>query len=153
MVIKLVLAVLAFVGQFALGADPNAFEIHAVASTASASTKVYPLARPASEIQTMVLYQKVLLDGSAIKAATLEFRPNTSFLVIAVTLTKEGTAQFGKITTEYVGKQLAFVVAGKIEMAPMVAEPLLSPNFQIDGTRSFKEASDLVLLLNKQSRQ
>ena len=55
--------------------------------------------------------------------------------------------QFGRVTTDNVGKRLAIVLDGEIVSAPSINEPITSGNGMISGNFSFQEATDLALLL------
>lgn len=68
-------------------------------------------------------------DSGVVHAANAEV-DQMGFPVVKVELTAEGAAALLKVTSANVGKLVAFVIDGKVEMAPMVREP-------IDGGRLF----------------
>ncbi len=66
---------------------------------------------------------------------------------IDFTLTSEATPQFGSLTSELQGKQLAIVLDYKVESFPTVNEAITSGSGEISGSFTRDEAKDLALVL------
>jgi preprotein translocase subunit SecD len=59
----------------------------------------------------------------------------------------EGARKFGAATTEFVGRQMAIVLDGKVLSAPVIREPIVGGAGQISGNFTVQDASDLALIL------
>ncbi len=83
--------------------------------------------------------RKVEMEGSEIKNADVRM---TDFgqREIVLEFTGEGAKQFGKVTTEHVGKRLAIVLDGQLYSAPNLNEPILGGTAQITGSFSEDDA-------------
>jgi preprotein translocase subunit SecD len=149
---KFATAILFLAAQVALAVDPSAFEIHAVANTPSASAKEYSFPERRGEKETILVDQKVLLDASAVTTAKLE-RGQSGEFEVTIILTETGARRFQEITTEFTGKRLAIFLAGKLEGAPSVREPISGGSLTISGGWSEKQATEFVSLLNKAVQQ
>jgi len=66
---------------------------------------------------------------------------------ISFTLTSEASPQFGALTTELKGKQLAIVLDYKVESFPNVNEAITSGQGEISGSFTRGQARDLALVL------
>jgi preprotein translocase subunit SecD len=144
--------ILFLAAHVAFAADPSAFEIHAVGNTPGASAKEYSFTECGGEKQTLLVDQKVLLDGSGVKAAKLE-HDQDGHPEVAITLTETGAKRFEEITTEFTGQRLAILLAGELQVAPKVNQPILGASITISGAWSEKEAAGFVSLLNKAVQQ
>lgn len=89
----------------------------------------------------------VLLTGDVITDATIGTDPNTGEIQVNVTFNSEGTETWGEITSARVGKQIAIVLDGVVQSAPVVNEPILGGNTAISGKFTPEEAKKLKTVL------
>ena len=89
----------------------------------------------------------VLLTGDVITDATIGTDPNTGEIQVNVTFNSEGTQTWGEITSARVGKQIAIVLDGVVQSAPVVNEPILGGNTAISGQFTPEEAKKLKTVL------
>ena len=92
------------------------------------------------------------LTGKYLKRAYVSRNPVTNKPEVGFELDGEGAKIFGEITTEYQPKgnkqyQLAIVLDGELESAPVINQPIIGGNGVIQGDYSLKEAYDLAYVL------
>jgi SecD/SecF fusion protein len=80
------------------------------------------------------------LTGKYVKRAGVILNPVSSKPEIHLSFDNEGADKFGRVTTKYVGRQLAIVLDGELYSAPNINEPILGGNCQITGNYDLKEA-------------
>jgi preprotein translocase subunit SecD len=83
-----------------------------------------------------VLHDASVSPGSATEGMAVEF-----------VLDARGGKQFGQITTSNVGRNLAIILDGVVESAPVIREPITGGRGQITGRFGFAEAQDLANVL------
>lgn len=86
------------------------------------------------------------LTGSIIKNAMV-VRGNLGEPQIDFTLNEEGTASFGQVTRENVGRRLAIVLDGELYSAPNIQSPIETGRGQITGSFDLREAFELANVL------
>src|SRR5437660_978267 len=91
------------------------------------------------------------MTGSSIKSAMV-VRGNLGEPQIDFTLNDEGTAKFGEITRENVGRRLAIVLDGALYSAPVIQSPIETGRGQITGQFDQKEAFELANVLENPLR-
>lgn len=97
---------------------------------------------PATVVKTRVLVSgEMLLDA---RAAT---DPTTNQPVVTFRFDSQGARNFGRATTQNVGKRFAIVLDGRVISAPVINEPILGGSGQIQGNFTIATASDLAVLL------
>jgi preprotein translocase subunit SecD len=88
--------------------------------------------------------------GSAVKTAQAEFDQNTSEWSVRVDFTGDGGDKFKALATQQVNKQVAIVLDGVVQSAPVI-QPSLLTNFnntaQITGNFTERQAKDLASVL------
>lgn len=89
----------------------------------------------------------VLLTGDVITDASIGTDPTSGQLQVNVTFNAEGSKKWGEITTARVGKQIAIVLDGVIQSAPVVNEPILGGSTAISGDFTPEEAKKLKTVL------
>lgn len=89
----------------------------------------------------------VLLTGDVITDASIGTDPTSGQLQVNVTFNADGTKKWGEITTARVGKQIAIVLDGVIQSAPVVNEPILGGSTAISGDFTPEEAKRLKTVL------
>lgn len=95
--------------------------------------------------QYMAVRKEVPVTGNDLKTARVsagEFGQP----VIAFSFTTDGSRKFGELTTANVGNQLAIVLDGRIQSAPVINEPIFDSGI-ISGSFTQEEARDLALIL------
>ncbi len=90
--------------------------------------------------------KKALLSGDAVKKAYVSFDQYNQ-PVVSLEFTPEGAKKFAQITGENVGRNLAIVLDGKIQSAPVIRERIPSGRAMISGSFTPTEAQDLALVL------
>jgi preprotein translocase subunit SecD len=71
----------------------------------------------------------------------------TEGMAVEFVLDARGTKTFGQITSANVGRNLAIVLDGVVESAPVIREPITGGRGQITGRFDFAEAQDLANVL------
>jgi protein-export membrane protein SecD len=92
-----------------------------------------------------VVQRRVNVSGDRLTDAQPSFQNGQP--VVSFRFDAAGARQFGNVTTENVGKQLAIVLDNKVISAPRVNEPIIGGSGVITGQFSVQEAQDLALLL------
>ncbi|MCE9523297.1 MAG: protein translocase subunit SecD, partial [Alphaproteobacteria bacterium] len=99
------------------------------------------------EGERYAIEDRVMLSGERLSDAGLGFDQMTNEPVVTFRLDGPGSRQFGKITTEHVGKPFAIVLDGKVLTAPVIQTPIIGGSGQISGSFTTESASDLAALL------
>lgn len=158
--VALLLAALAAFGlpkTFAADASsPSRFQLRSVVEPGTADSETLPLVRtsPAGETSTnqLVVAKKVLLDENHFAAVKVVHDPLSNRPQIEVRLTPEGAALFKEITEQHVRKQIAIVIEGKVQSAPVVNEPITGGSLRISGNFTEDEARILAEKLAPKKR-
>jgi SecD/SecF fusion protein len=87
------------------------------------------------------------MNGRYVKRSYLDRDPLSNKLVIGFELDSEGARLFGEITTEHKGRQLAIVLDGELESAPVIEEPIPNGRGIIRGDFTPEEAVELANVL------
>jgi len=66
---------------------------------------------------------------------------------VSFTLNSEGVAKFSRLTSANVGRQLAIVLDGQVQSAPVIEAPITSAEARITGRFTQEEVRDLSLVL------
>ena len=88
---------------------------------------------------------QVVLEGSDIQTAEAQaYQGNIGTeYVVSLNLNSEGASKFAKATAENIGKRILIVYDGEVISDPVVQSAITGGKAQIDGQRSFEEASNL----------
>jgi SecD/SecF fusion protein len=86
------------------------------------------------------------LTGKYVERAWVAY-DNIGRPYISLTFDKEGAGIFGRVTGANVGRQLAIVIDGKLESAPVIQDAILGGRAQITGSFSLLEAQRLASVL------
>ncbi len=90
---------------------------------------------------------ETLLTGGALKKAQVGYgqlgEPQINF-----ELESSGAVEFAKITRENVGRQLAIVLDGKVQTAPVIRTEIAGGSGSISGNYTVEEAQKTAMLLN-----
>jgi len=66
-----------------------------------------------------------------------------------VALTTAGSAKLARLSTENVGKSLAFIVGGKLLMTPTIRDPILADGFLLTTSGGEQQARALAALVSR----
>lgn len=88
-----------------------------------------------------------LLTGGALKKAQVGYG-NLGEAQINFEMKPEGAIEFAKITRENIGKQLAIVLDGKVQTAPVIKSEIPGGTGSISGSYTVEEAKKTATLLN-----
>ncbi len=66
---------------------------------------------------------------------------------VSFTLNNEGVAKFTRVTGDNIGRQLAIILDGLVQSAPVIESRISQAEARITGTFSQQEAADLSLIL------
>lgn len=128
--------------------DPN-WQVTEVESLKPENTIVLPYQEGEGEKEekTLLRLGETLMTGDVVEKAVVAYdeqgAPKVNF-----ELTGEGKGQFGDITTQNQGKQLAIVLDYVVESAPNIKEPITDGRGEITGDFTDSEAKDLSIVLN-----
>jgi protein-export membrane protein SecD len=94
-----------------------------------------------------VVLGDVLLTGDVITEASIGTNPQTNEIEVNVTFDSEGAAAWAEITGARIGQQIAIVLDGNIESAPVVRDRITGGQTSISGTFTPEEARRLRTVL------
>ncbi len=89
----------------------------------------------------------VLMTGDVVTDARVRVGSRLEGPYVQVTLDRRGTAVFGAITAENVGREIAIVLDNTVYSAPVIKEPIPGGDVQITGNFTFEEAHELAIVL------
>ena len=89
----------------------------------------------------------VLMAGDVVTDARVRIGSRLEGPYVQVTLDRRGTAIFGAITAENVGRRIAIVLDNTVYSAPVIKEPIPGGDVQITGNFTFDEAHELAIVL------
>ncbi len=87
----------------------------------------------------------VLMTGDKLASAQAGYDP-TGRIVVTMNFTSEGQQEFAEITAQNVGEQLAIVLDGEIQSAPVIRQAITG-DAVIEGIGSLADANDVALVL------
>src|SRR5262249_27427888 len=91
--------------------------------------------------------RRTMMTGDMITDATVRPGSATEGMAVDFTLDARGGKLFGDVTTQSVGRNLAIVLDGYVESAPVIREPITGGRGQITGRFDMAEAQDLANVL------
>ncbi len=86
-----------------------------------------------------------LMTGDSVSDAALSFSEGK--MAVDVKFNSKGAEEFGRITTENVGRQLSIILDGVEYSRPVIREPIRGGNCQISGSFTKEEAKTLKFVL------
>lgn len=87
------------------------------------------------------------LTGEVVKTASVSQNPNTGAIEVNLSMDAEGARKWGEYTTASVGRQVAIVLDGTVQSAPVVNEPILDGQTAISGSFTVESANQLKTVL------
>ena len=95
-----------------------------------------------------VVYKRALLTGAELTRAEVQADPNSSGnWQVAIEFTPNGTRIFGEITEQNVGRHLAVILDGNLQLAPRINERIPGGKAVITGQYTIEEARDTAIVL------
>ncbi len=97
--------------------------------------------------RTYVLERRTIMTGDVVTDASVRPGSATEGMAVDFVLDARGTRLFGELTSQNVGRNLAIVLDGFVESAPVIREPITGGRGQITGRFTIAEAQDLANVL------
>jgi preprotein translocase subunit SecD len=95
-----------------------------------------------------VVQKRALLTGAELTRADVQADPNSSGnWQVAIEFTPTGTRIFGEITEQNVGRHLAVILDGNLQLAPRINERIPGGKAVITGQYTIDEARDTAIVL------
>jgi len=91
---------------------------------------------------------KARVRGEHISKASTGYDQRDGKITVDLEMTAEGSDEWGRMTSDNVGKVVAITMDSVVFSAPRVINPITTGNTQISGSFTFEEAQDLSGLLN-----
>ncbi|MBU3660043.1 MAG: protein translocase subunit SecD [Flavobacteriales bacterium] len=91
---------------------------------------------------------KARVNGEHIAKASTGYDQRDGKITVDLEMTAEGSDEWGRMTSENVGRVVAITMDSVVYSAPRVINPITTGNTQISGSFTFEEAQDLAGLLN-----
>ena len=129
---------------------PSAFEIRLVVPEAGPATEDHAFSyRPGEPGETLHLRKIPLIDQSALASAEVLKHPigDAVQFVLQINFNESGRELLARVTRENLGKRLAFLVDGKVLLAPKVMAVIREGKAQIDSFDG-KETAALAAKIN-----
>ena len=104
-------------------------------------------------IRTIPGTDKARIEGESIENAGQDFDPNTSEVIVEMSMNKQGAKAWADMTTKNTGKPIAIVLDDIVYSAPFVNEPITGGQSRItmgrgrNSQQSITEAQDLANIL------
>jgi preprotein translocase subunit SecD len=102
---------------------------------------------PSRESGSSILQDEVVMAGDAISTANVQINPQTNEVEVSLRLNSVGKSTFAHITSENVNRQLAIVLDGVVQSAPVIRSAITGGEAQISGSFTKEEAHRLAVVL------
>tara|TARA_Y100001934_G_scaffold21301_1_gene24132 strand:- start:1032 stop:2600 length:1569 start_codon:yes stop_codon:yes gene_type:complete len=99
------------------------------------------------EKQYVLIRKRIMVSGEDLVDSQPSTDGQTGEPVVSFRFNARGGKKFGTVTAANVNSPFAIVLDGTVISAPVIREPILGGSGQISGNFSFREATDLALLL------
>jgi len=96
---------------------------------------------------TQLIEEDVLMTGDAIDTAQATVDPTSNEVEVILSLTNTGRRTFANITSENVGRQLAIILDGIVQSAPVIRERIGGGRASITGGFTLEDATLLSIIL------
>lgn len=94
-----------------------------------------------------VLEDEISMSGDAIETANVEINPTSNTIEVALKLNSLGKTVFGRVTRENIRRQLAIVLDGVVQSAPVIQGAITGGTAVISGSFTREEAHRLAVVL------
>lgn len=102
---------------------------------------------PDGQPAKILIRKRTMVSGEDLVDAQPSTDGRTNEPVVVFRFNSRGGKKFGDTTSKNVNQPFAIVLDGTVISAPVIREPILGGSGQISGNFSFREATDLALLL------
>lgn len=106
---------------------------------------------PARDGGFIAVEDRVALSGDRLVSAAAERDPQTGRPIVTFRFDTAGALEFGRITSDNVGRQFAVVLDGQVLTAPVIQTPIMGGSGQITGQFTPEETQTLAVMLNSGS--
>ncbi|HWG04886.1 MAG TPA: protein translocase subunit SecD [Beijerinckiaceae bacterium] len=96
---------------------------------------------------TLPVEKQVMVQGEDLTNAQAGFDSRTGEPVVNFQFNIRGGQEFGRVTSQNVGKPFAIVLDGKVISAPRILGPITGGSGQISGNFTVEQANNLAILL------
>lgn len=96
---------------------------------------------------TSTVEDEILMTGDAIQTANVDVNPKSNEIAVALRFKPSGAKLFERITGDNVGRQLAIVLDGVVQSAPVIRDKISGGNASISGQFTTQEAHQLAIVL------
>lgn len=103
--------------------------------------------RKTREGASLVLEDEVAMSGDAVETATVDINPQNNGIEVSLKLNSTGKAVFARVTRENVRRQLAIVLDGVVQSAPVINDAITGGTAVISGGFTREEAHRLSVVL------
>jgi preprotein translocase subunit SecD len=97
--------------------------------------------------ESYLVERRTLMTGDVLTDASVSPGSATEGMAVDFVFDARGAKQFGDLTRANVGRNLAIILDGVVESAPVIREPITGGRGQITGRFDFTEAQDLANVL------
>ncbi|MEK9724156.1 MAG: protein translocase subunit SecD, partial [Rhodospirillaceae bacterium] len=97
--------------------------------------------------RNVLIRKRIMVSGEDLVDAQPSTDGRSGEPVVSFRFNARGGKRFGDVTSKNVNQPFAIVLDGTVISAPVIREPILGGAGQISGNFSFREATDLALLL------
>lgn len=97
--------------------------------------------------RNVLIRRRIMVSGEDLVDAQPSTDAQTGEPVVTFRFNARGGKRFGDVTSRNVNQPFAIVLDGTVISAPVIREPILGGSGQISGRFTFREATDLALLL------
>ncbi|MGD9015114.1 MAG: protein translocase subunit SecD [Candidatus Omnitrophota bacterium] len=131
--------------EFKLVSSDNDMLSAALAGTVAEG---YELKRSQEDDEPLLVEQKAVLTGEALKNAYVRFdQSGFGQPIVALEFNAEGAKKFAQITADNIGRRLAITLDGKVQCAPRIKEEIPTGEGVISGRFTLQKAQDYALVL------
>ena len=99
------------------------------------------------QTRNVLIRKRTMVSGEDLVDAQPSSDGQTGEPVVTFRFNARGGKKFGDVTSVNVNRPFAIVLDGSVISAPVIREPILGGSGQISGNFSFRDATDLALLL------
>ncbi|HEX3652859.1 MAG TPA: protein translocase subunit SecD [Rhizomicrobium sp.] len=128
--------------------DQNANVEQAKKGVVPIGDELLPMDKPEpGQPNSIVVEKRVVVGGDRLTDAAGTFSQQSGQAIVDFKFDSVGAREFGDATRQNVGRPFAIVLDNKVISAPVIREPILGGQGQIEGNFTIQSASDLAALL------
>ncbi len=127
--------------------DENANVDQAKKGVVPIGDELLPMEPQPGQPNSIVVEKRVMVGGDRLTDAAGTFSQQSGGAIVDFKFDSVGAREFGDATRQNVGRRFAIVLDNKVIEAPVIREPILGGQGQIEGNFTIQSASDLAALL------